>query len=243
LQECVLVPYQNVALLPDSVSFREGSLAPMAVITAFNGFSTIGLPLDPHYTPADKKGLLIWSGASSVGSATVQIAHKLGYITYVTASARHHQYLQSIGANHVFDYHDDDVVAKILAAIKQDGVHLVAGYTAVGGHDHSIQILKEFRDQADGGVIRLASAPWVPADLTAVEGVEVKFITSPAGDEARFAQFAFVFNTWVTEKLASGEFVPSIPSVIVVDGGLHGANKALDQLKQGVSGTKLLLEL
>lgn len=55
------------------------------------------------------------------------------------------------------------------------------------------------------------------------------------GGKERTEHFHFVFNVWLKEKLEKGEFVPS-PKIQVVEGGLEGANKGLDELKKGVSG-------
>ncbi|EKG10262.1 hypothetical protein MPH_12644 [Macrophomina phaseolina MS6] len=80
----------------------------------------------------------------------------------------------------------------------------------------------------------LAGAP-----TPVVEGVEVKFVMSPtdAGELAEF--FRFVFGDWLKEKLETKEFVPS-PSIKVV-GGPDAAQAGLEELKAGVSGTKLVL--
>ncbi|KAK7549037.1 hypothetical protein IWX91DRAFT_406410 [Phyllosticta citricarpa] len=61
---------------------------------------SVGTPL---FTPADKQGMLVWGGASSIGSAAVQSAKAMGYSVHATASAKHHGYLESLGATRVFD--------------------------------------------------------------------------------------------------------------------------------------------
>ncbi|KAK7622877.1 chaperonin 10-like protein [Phyllosticta citricarpa] len=48
-------------------------------------------------------GMLVWGGASSIGSAAVQSAKAMGYSVHATASAKHHGYLESLGATRVFD--------------------------------------------------------------------------------------------------------------------------------------------
>ncbi|KAL8654309.1 MAG: hypothetical protein Q9226_003484, partial [Calogaya cf. arnoldii] len=74
------------------------------------------------------------------------------------------------------------------------------------------------------------------------EGVEVKFVAAPTEEKPQTEFFAFVMNRWLKEKLEKGEYKPS-PAIKVVDGGLDGLNKGLDELKAGVSGTKLVLEI
>ena len=75
-----------------------------------------------------------------------------------------------------------------------------------------------------------------------MKGVEVEIVLAPANEEERTEFFRFVFRVWLKEKLEKGEFGPS-PKIKVVDGGMESANKGLDELKNGVSGMKLLLEV
>ena len=72
--------------------------------------------------------------------------------------------------------------------------------------------------------------------------MEVKFVRAPVDAKERMEHFHFVFNIWLKEKLATGEFVPS-PKVRVIEGGLEAANEGLDELRKGVSGVKLVLEV
>src|SRR5438270_7321710 len=131
-QEKVLVPASNVTPLPDSVSFNEGSVLPMAVGTAWSGWYSIGIPRDTKYSPEDKKGMLVWGGSSSIGSAAIQSAKLFGFIVYATASSKHHDYLKKLGAHKVFDYKDENVVQNIVNAAKEDGVTIREGYDSIG---------------------------------------------------------------------------------------------------------------
>lgn len=238
-QTRVLVPAANVVPLPQGVTFNEASLLPMAAVTAWSGWYSIGLPRDTAYTAADKKGMLVWGGASSIGSAAVQIAKTMGFTVYVTASEKNHEYLKGLGASGVFDYKSEDVVEKIVKAAKADGVTIQAGFDATGQVRSCLDVLKEFKGD---GTAKLATAVPPPEDSPKEEGVEVKFVAAPGGEEARTDHFHFVLGVWLKEKLEKGEFVPA-PRVQVVEGGLESINKGLDELKKGVSGVKLVLEV
>lgn len=221
------------------MSFNEAALLPLAVITSWAGWYRIGLPRDTAYTAADKKGMLVWGGASSVGSAAVQIARTMGFRVYVTASEKHHEYLKGLGATRAFDYKNENVVGNLVNAAKEDGITIQMGYDAIGLCEPSMNILKELKGE---GTAKLATTQPPPADLPKVDGVEVQFVAAPDDVEERTAFSHFVFGVWLKEKLEKGEFVPS-PKVQVVDGGLGSANKALDELKKGVSGVKPVLEV
>ena len=238
-QTRVLVPAANVVPLPAKIGFKEAALLPMAVVTAWSGFYSIGLPRDTAYSAKDKKGLLVWGGASSIGSAAVQIAKSMGFSVYVTASEKHHGYLKGLGASKVFDYRSENVVEDIVKAAKADGVTVQAAFDSAGQVKSCLDILKEVKGE---GAARLATAVPVPEDSPKVEGVEVRFVAAPEGGEERTAHFHFVFGVWLKGKLESGGFVPS-PKVQVVEGGLESIDKGLDELKKGVSGVKLVLEV
>jgi len=102
-----------------------------------------------------------------------------------------------------------------------------------------LDILKEFKGE---GTAKLAEAKPLSEDSPKMEGVEVKFISAPKDETKRTEFFHFVMRVWLKEKLEKGEFVPS-PKIKVIEGGLESANKGLDELKQGVSGVKLVLEV
>ncbi|KAI9839001.1 MAG: hypothetical protein M1819_004209 [Sarea resinae] len=239
-QTHVLVPAANAVPLPQGMSFHEGSILPMAVKTVFAGWHTIGLPLDAVHTAADKQGILVWGGASSVGTAAVQIAHLMGFRVYATASEKHHEYLKTLGASQVFDYKDDGVVERIVQAAKADGVTIAVGYLAAGPLQSGIlHILDQTRGE---GTAKLASAPPLAENPPTLDGVEVKFVVSPAEKAERREFDHFVFAVWLKDKLEKGEFVPS-PKIRVVGKGLESLENALAEWNKGVSGEKIVLDM
>jgi NADPH:quinone reductase-like Zn-dependent oxidoreductase len=108
LQTRVLVPAVNAVEIPRGLGFAEASVLPMAVATAWAGWYSIGLARETKLGAEDRKGVLVWGGANSVGSAAVQVAKCIGFRVYVTASEKHHEYLKGLGASRVFDYKSED---------------------------------------------------------------------------------------------------------------------------------------
>lgn len=238
-QKKVLVPASSVCPLPDGMSFNEGAILPMAVQTSMAAWYTIGLARDTKVTPEDKKGVLVWGGSSSVGGAGVQQAANMGYVVYATASLQHHEYVKKLGASKVFDYKDSDVVKNIVTAAKRDGITIDLAYDAAG----ALQSILEILNAAKGDdVAKLASAVSLGPQPPIVEGVNIKFVAAPKDPAERSEWCQWLYWTWLKEKLLTREFLPS-PTIKVVDGGLGSANKALDELKGGVSGVKLVLEV
>ncbi|KAI2463496.1 GroES-like protein [Annulohypoxylon bovei var. microspora] len=237
-QQRSIIPATNASPIPDSITFNEAATLPMAVATTWGGWETIGLSRDTSYSTSDKQGILVWGASSSVGSMAVQTAKLLGFAVYATASAKHHEYIKSLGASKVFDYKAPDVEDAIIRAAKEDGLTFQYGYDAVGALLPCHNILKTLKGDR---VAHLASAPPLkPRDPTE-EGIEAKFVAASTDENERGEQFSFWFNIWLKEKLEKGEIVPS-PKIQLVDGGLQGINKGLDILDAGVSCTKLVLE-
>ncbi|KAI1100828.1 GroES-like protein [Jackrogersella minutella] len=238
-QQRSLISATNASPIPDNITFNEAATLPMAVATVWSGWETIGLSRNTSYSPSDNQGILVWGASSSVGSMTVQSAKLLGFTVYATASAKHHEYIKSLGASRVFDYKDPDVEDTIIRTAKEDGLVFQYGYDAVGAVQPCQNILKALKGD---GTAYLASAPVVkPSDPTA-EGIETKFVAASTDDKERAEQFSFWFNVWLKEKLERSELVPS-PGIQLVNGGLQGINKGLEILKAGVSCTKLVLEI
>ena len=238
-QEKALVPATTITLLPNRISFNEASLLPMATITSWLALHVMGIPTDSSYKAPAKHVMLVWGGASSIGSAGIQIAKLLGFKVYTTASEKQHEYLKSLGADRTFDYKAKDVEESIVKAAKEDGLTLQMCYDAVGQLQSCINILQQSKGEATA---RLASAIPLSEDSPKGEGVDIQFVKAPDDVEKSTEVIHFVFRVWLKEKLAKGEFVPS-PKIQVVDGGLKSLQKGLDEWRKGVSGTKIVLEI
>lgn len=239
-QEYVLAQAEGVTLLPDALSFEQGAIFPLAVLTALSGWKTIGIPIDSKFTPEEKQAVLIWGGASSVGTFAVQSAKILGLTVYATASTKNHKYLKSLGADAVFDYNAADVVSKVVSHVGQDGVTLQMAYCAAEG---SLQPTLDVLEKTKGNAVaKVAYAPPLHPGAPTLEGVDIKFIMSPRDPVERNNHIYKCFNVWLRKGLDSATVVPS-PRIQVETGGLEGLNKALDLLKAGVSATKLVVTI
>ncbi|OKL55408.1 hypothetical protein UA08_09295 [Talaromyces atroroseus] len=238
-QQFTLVAAEKVTPLPDSLSFCEASILPMSVSVAMSAWWTIDMPRDTKYAPQDKRAMLVWGASTSVGSAAVQTAKSMGFHVYATCSPRHHEYIRGLGADRVFDYQSPNVVSAIVDSIKEDKLSLYQCFLGRGDLETITTILEQVRGD---NVARIASAPIVPPDARQVDGVVVTFVQTPADPVEARGYFRWVFNEWLKEKLATGEYVPS-PHLKIVGKGLEDVDRALDKLNQGVSGSKLVVEL
>ena len=94
-------------------SYEGAASITLGLCTVAQSFSHY-LKLGERSQPGDS--ILIWGGATATGVLAIQIAklvYKLNVIT--TASPKNNEYLKELGADHVIDYNDSDVVKKIKA--------------------------------------------------------------------------------------------------------------------------------
>ncbi|KAL6900016.1 GroES-like protein [Trichoderma evansii] len=241
-QKYVLAQSEGVVALPTNLSFEQGAVFPLAVLTALTAWTTIGISLDTQYTPQDKQAVLIWGGASSVGTFAVQSAKLLGFTVYVTASSQNHEYMKKLGAHAVFDYKDSNVVSQIVSQAQKDGVKLNTAHCVVKeGLQPTLDVLKETKGNEPA---KVAHSPVLPQDHPTLDNTTILF-NFPSGDKtARDKHIYQCFNGWLAKglKLDTCTVVPS-PFIQVESGGLEGLNSALDKLKAGVSGAKIVVPI
>ncbi|KAE8397054.1 chaperonin 10-like protein [Aspergillus pseudonomiae] len=237
-QKYTLAPSEAVIPLPDHLSFAQGAVFPLAVLTALTAWTTIGIPLDTRYTPADRQAVLIWGASSSVGTFAVQSAKTLGFTVYATASPKHHDLVKKLGAHAVFDYRASDVVSQVVAAVRKDGVKLPTAHCVVDGAlQPTLDILKETKGTAHA---RVAHSPLLPEGHPTLDNTQITFNLPSMDETARSRHINEVFHGWLKTGLKSGEVIPS-PTIQIEGGGLGGLDAALDKLKAGVSGTKIVV--
>jgi NADPH:quinone reductase len=131
--ELALAPAGRLAAMPGQVSFQEAAALVIGAGTAYEG-------LDDRGRLQAGETVLITAAAGGVGSAAVQIAAAMGARPLGVASPPNHDYLRSLGASEVFDYHAAAWVRQVRAAVP-GGIDLLLD--CAGGHT---------RDQAIGAV-------------------------------------------------------------------------------------------
>ena len=77
-QTHVIIPAVLVTPIPDGMSFNEASLLPMTVLTAWAAWHRFGIARDTAYTAEDEKGILVWGGATSIGTGVSSLLNQWG---------------------------------------------------------------------------------------------------------------------------------------------------------------------
>ena len=268
-QEKCLVPWQHAVALPtdSKLSWNEAATLPVSTQVPQCAWDAMGIPRLQSTSSTNtttvfddkekKEALLIWGASSSVGSMGVQSArllrdekHSSIAAVYATASAVHHEYIVSLGADRVFDYKDPHVVDSIVSAAKENNLVIRHCFLAAGDLTSCQAVLKSFVEEESGATpegkgqtqAKLASAPLLPDEVPHVPGVETMFLMPPAEEQERLAHFEYCLGTWLRKHLAEGSVAPS-PGLTVVGKGVGSINAGLDVLLRGVSCTKLVVEI
>ncbi|CAK7220491.1 hypothetical protein SCUCBS95973_004175 [Sporothrix curviconia] len=248
----------TTAKLPDSVPFVKGSTISLAIMTAasiiFDGFK-FQVPgseasAEAKALPAAGVGPIIalWGGSSSVGSMTIQLATSLGFSVYTTASPQHHARLQRLGADVVVDYASPEAaVEQLLAAAAKAGKQILYAVDTVNDAKKSTPFLEQVllksatsaaSSSTEGTLVYISMLPkyeWK-------SGLKPQFVNSADVWKRRTDIGAWLFGSGnLTRWLADGTFEP--PIARVVPGGLGGLQSALNQVKGGVHGEKLVVEV
>nr|OQO21724.1 hypothetical protein B0A51_09893 [Rachicladosporium sp. CCFEE 5018] len=234
-----------VAVLPDNVKFTEGvvvtSCLTVAAISLFDE-KCLALSRPPIEGQADSndKIVLIWAGATVVGSCAIQIAKLAGYEVWTTSSEHNFDYCKNLGAAQVFDYKRPNIVDEIVQAIDTFGKPLTGAF---GAHlwtaNDCAQVVRKLGDSVEhtravGTVIPEGYGFSVPEDWP--ENVKFCWLLSKS-DAAEW-----VWREWITKALADGR-MKCKPDADVVGKGLEFVQEALDRWSQGVSASKIVVEL
>ncbi|KAL3459481.1 putative zinc-binding dehydrogenase family oxidoreductase [Aspergillus heterothallicus] len=125
--------------VPKGVSRAEAATIPLAATTAWLAlFSKDCLALDR--SQARGQSVLVWGGSSSVGLYAIQLASHCGFDVITTCSPKHANLVASLGAKHVFNYKDEQVVDKIKAAAPD----LVHAFDTIGAGSSSTSSSQAF---------------------------------------------------------------------------------------------------
>jgi NADPH:quinone reductase-like Zn-dependent oxidoreductase len=241
-QNYVVLMDHMVSGIPDSLSYEQASVLPLAMSTASCGLfqrDQLGLALPTANPAARSETVLVWGGSTSVGINAIQLVRNAGYRVVATSSPRGFEYLRSLGAAAVVDRNSKSVVDDVVAAI---GDHPLAGVLAIGAGSLAPSI--EISRRTDG-TKRVSSAHPGPvtnvrARLARRHGVRVSTIWGGTLKDNEVGPA--IYADFLPTALASGVYRAS-PDATIVGTGLASIPDALQQLRGGISLTKLVVTI
>ncbi|KAH7144329.1 chaperonin 10-like protein [Dactylonectria estremocensis] len=253
-QEYTIVQAAATTLMPQSMSFQQGATLPTAVGTAAMAlFDVLDFPRPalgsgknkPTSTVSESFGgspptILVWGGASTFGSLTIQMARLAGLTVFATASERHHEYLRSLGASVLVDYHSPNAVDGLLAAANHAGSEISYAVDAISSEDTLASVVQLLSRSPSTTKKLVHTSPW-PESVSKPGHVETGWVRGDALAHRRQDLCVWLCNESLPGWLDCGDIVPT--RYRVIEGGLNGLQNALVELKSGVSGEKLLVEV
>ncbi|KAK7418010.1 hypothetical protein QQZ08_011407 [Neonectria magnoliae] len=229
--------------VPDGLPLEQAVTVPLAAATAWMAlFRSKSLHIDR--TRGSDVQLLVWAGSTSVGLYAVQLAALFGFRVATVCSPRHFPLLRSLGAKHVFDYKDPDVISKIQQALPD--VEYV--FDTIGNETSSATASKAIRPS--GGTLctvrpfRENTENVTPQTKVTSLLVFTSFLKDqqmgsnflPASKEDH--ELASEFYEKLPEFLRQGQIRPNNPELI--EGGLGGIEKGFQAFRDGkISGYKI----
>lgn len=266
-QECVLLRQDVVAPLPDCVGFEQAAVLPLAVATAACGLfldQQLGLrppTLVPQKIHA-KEAVVVWGGATSVGSCAIQLAVAAGYHVVTTASPKNANHVRRLGAAACIDYRDPHAVDRVVAAL--DGFELAGVLSIASG---SASACVDIASRCAGRrKVAIASAPVALDDaplnnqwrwkLSRLPRAALGFIGLALQARLKRVRTSAIWGTALVDDplgrqifvdflgpaLASGRFVAS-PEPLVAGRSLKDIPTAMALLGRGVSARKVVVSL
>lgn len=220
--------------IPQSISFERAVVLPLGMSTAAAGlFQSDQLGLQLPTVPARKplgETLLVWGGASSVGSCVIQLAVAAGYEVITTASPKNFDYVKKLGASEVYDYNRPSVVSELAKAL--NGKVFVGIFDTIGGQAWAS--VMDLSQKIQGSNIVATVLPGFPTQ----QGVDMKYTYSFGILDSPVSKT--LYEDFLPEALEAGTIIPA-PDPLIVGNSLEDAQKAMDIRAKGVSAQKIVL--
>lgn len=236
-QEYLLAAVDMTAKIPANMPYTDATVIPLATSTASHGLYSDGYleqPLPQVDAKPSGKAILIWGGSSSVGCMAIQLAKASGLTVVATASARNHDLVTGIGADHVVDHTSGTVVDEIVDYLK--GKTVVGAYDAISARG-TVEKCGEVLARSQGGkMITLV----LPGPESLPGGVVTKSVLGPAIHDTKVA--TGVWSDFVGPALAKG-VLKIAPKARILGTGLEHVQEGVDILSKGVSAEKLVIKL
>ncbi|KAK0100511.1 hypothetical protein ONS96_007785 [Cadophora gregata f. sp. sojae] len=237
-QEYTVVPAVMVAHIPDGLEYEKAAVLPMGISVAGTGLfqkDYLGLEYPSLNSKENDKTLLVWGGATSMGSNAVQLAAAAGYEVVSTCSAKNFEYIKGLGASQVFDYNSKTVIEDLIEALEEK---IMAGVFDAVGFCGAFEACVAVISKTEGG--KFIASVQFPQAIPAGSGVTAKFIV---GSQLRGNEVGkMIFEDYVPVALVAGKYIAA-PEPKVAGTGLESLQAALNLWRAGVSADKIVVTL
>ncbi|KAK0642199.1 chaperonin 10-like protein [Cercophora newfieldiana] len=248
-QTYTVVKANAAVVMPPSMTFVEGATVPTAVGTATMclvdvlSLSLSGWAPSSATQPPANAAILVWGGASAgVGNMVMQLAQMAGLTVFATASKHHHARLLSLGAAGMVDYHSPTAVDELVLAAKNAGKEIMYAVDAISNEETLAAVMEVLRKSSSEGTKKTMAhtTPW-PQGLASPEDIHAQHVRGDDLWTRREDVCAWLYGEALPGWLAQGKI--ALSPLRVAGKGISGIQGALNELKGGVSGEKLVVEI
>jgi len=116
--EMIAVKATQMFEKPEKLTFEQAAAIPVNYLTAYALLVVMG-------SLHEAESVLIHNAGGGVGLAALDIAKKIGAVTYGTASAGKHKFLTDRGLDHPIDYRNQDWQPQLMQLTNGHGVDLI----------------------------------------------------------------------------------------------------------------------
>ena len=184
-QEYSVVQAVLAARIPDSMPYAEATVFPLCLFTAAYGLfqqDHLALQYPTMLSKQTGKAIVVWSGASAVGSNGIQLAVAAGYEVITTASPKNFEYVKKLGASMVLDYSSNTIVDDLVLASKNK--QFAGLFHAAGPSEPCFEVV----DKVSGEKFVSTALP-VPENKLSGVGAKMIFATAIKDNEVGLAVF------------------------------------------------------
>ncbi|XXM70929.1 zinc-binding dehydrogenase [Lysinibacillus sphaericus] len=228
--EFALITAHTASKLPDSISFEDAAALPTAGYTAYQALHR-KLPLDQIDT------ILIHGGAGGVGGFGVQLAKLAGKTVISTASSHNHEYVESLGADYVIDYREENVKERVMEITNGRGVDAVIDAVSRQSATEALDMLAYM-----GHIVYIAGAP----DFTVVKPFtkvvsyhEIALAAAHQSDDIQAQKDFAVIGNDMLSLLSEGKLDPMLKKVISLEEVPGALNRLSERHVKGKIVAKL----
>lgn len=220
--EYAVVPHQNIAKRPHTVSWHEAAAFSLVTITSWRMM----------VTRADVKAeevVLIWGIGGGVSSTCLQIAKMLGAFVIATSSSDEKlEIARTMGADEVLNHSRVDVAKEVRAITKRRGADVVIDNVGEATWEQSLKALaRAGRLVTCGGT----TGARVVSDVRRLFWNQYTIMGSTMGNAAEYRK--------IVELLGEGQLVPRVDSVFPLDEGIA----AFERLESGEQMGKVVVDI
>ncbi|KAJ3807217.1 MAG: GroES-like protein [Lentinula lateritia] len=239
-QQYILIPADIVGKIPSNIDYAQAATIPLGFTSAAVGLlreQPGGAGLNPNFdlkVNLSGQSAIVVGGSTSVGQYAIQLLRLLGYNTIIAyASARHADYLKSIGATDVIDRAEVPADDLAEAAKKIANAPIKIAFNAVGDKDSRTACIDAI---VEGG--QVADVNPQSKDVDPGNGKRI-FPIFGGSHHPPHKDFNRILWKTLPKLVQEEKIVPN--RVEKLPNGLAGIDEGLQRLKAGkVSGVKLV---